>query len=125
MGIRVKSVYSGRGVDDGYRVLVDDYLPDSMDEYKAGVDLWLKNVMPSNGLIGLLENNPELWDEFEAKYFKELEGGKHYWVEMIARSASDGEVTLCYSSPDPERNVAVALMDYINANQETLGLKAA
>lgn len=125
MGIRVKSIYAGRGKDDGYRVLVDDYLPDSMDEYKAGVDLWLKNVMPSGGLTSLLENNPELWDEFKMRYFKELEGGKHYWVEMIAKSAREGEVTLCYSSPDQERNNAVAIMEYIRANEESLGLKAA
>jgi uncharacterized protein YeaO (DUF488 family) len=125
MDIRVKSIYAKRDDYDGYRVLVDDYLPDSMDEYKAGVDLWLRKIMPSVGLTNLIENNPDLWDEFRDQYFRELDGEKHCWVKMISEAARVEAVTLYYSCSDHLHNNAVAIREYMEVNMERLGLKAA
>jgi len=125
MDIRVKSIYARRSDYEGYRVLVDDYLPDSMDEYKAGVDLWLRKIIPSNDLVSLIEKSPEFWDEFREQYFRELDGDKHCWVKMIANAARLEPVTLYYSCSDHEHNNAVAIREYMEVNTERLGLKAA
>jgi uncharacterized protein YeaO (DUF488 family) len=46
--IRVKMVYEKPAKEDGFRILVDRLWPRGMKKEAAKVDLWLKDVAPSD-----------------------------------------------------------------------------
>ena len=48
--IRVKRVYEDAAKDDGYRILVDRLWPRGLTKNKARVDLWMKEIAPSDAL---------------------------------------------------------------------------
>lgn len=125
MNIRVKSVYDKREPVDGYKVLVDDFLPLSMNEKMAEVDLWMRGLTPGYELKKLLDTMPESWVSFRDAYFRELDEDKGHLVEIISELAGEDGVTLFFSSSDPEHNVAVAVRDYILARRDAELKKAA
>jgi uncharacterized protein YeaO (DUF488 family) len=111
MIVGVKRVYDRRELTDGRRVLVDRLWPRGVKKGTQNVDLWTKEVAPSNELRKWFQNEPEKWDEFKEKYRKELDDTKkfHELIEM----AREMDITLIYSAKDTEHNNAVALAEFI------------
>lgn len=50
MLINVKSVYDAPNESDGFRILVDRLWPRGLSREKAKIDLWLKDVAPTDEL---------------------------------------------------------------------------
>jgi uncharacterized protein YeaO (DUF488 family) len=48
--IKTKRVYEQAAEDDGFRILVDRLWPRGLTKDKAKVDLWLKEIAPSDDL---------------------------------------------------------------------------
>ena len=48
--VRTKRVYEQAKKEDGYRVLVDRLWPRGMKKEAARIDLWMKDVAPSDAL---------------------------------------------------------------------------
>jgi len=48
--IKTKRIYDPPSAEDGFRILVDRLLPRGISKEKAKVDLWLKEIAPSNQL---------------------------------------------------------------------------
>jgi uncharacterized protein YeaO (DUF488 family) len=48
--VKLKRVYDEPSQDDGTRILVDRLWPRGLTKEKAHIDLWLKEVAPSNEL---------------------------------------------------------------------------
>ena len=46
--IKLKRVYLDAEKEDGYRILVDRFWPRGISKEKAQLDLWLKEIAPSN-----------------------------------------------------------------------------
>ena len=69
---RVKRVYAAPDEGDGLRILVDRLWPRGMAREKAHVDLWLKDVAPSNALRRQFHLHPDHWAAFKAGYDAEL-----------------------------------------------------
>ena len=57
---------------DGFRILVDRLWPRGMAKQKAQLDLWLKEVAPSDELRQWFSHEPEKWAEFQKRYREEL-----------------------------------------------------
>ena len=112
MTIKIKRVYEPASKDDGYRVLVDRLWPRGMRKEEADLDLWLKEVAPSNSLRKWYSHDPERWEEFKERYARELDE-KTELVEQIERKARDERVTLLFSSKEEHNNNAQALKEYI------------
>jgi uncharacterized protein YeaO (DUF488 family) len=110
----LKRVYDPPGTGDGTRILVDRLWPRGIARDKARIDLWLKNIAPSNALRKRFHAKPDDWDAFCAAYFAELE-------DAAARAAANdlrerlrkGPVTLLYAARDERRNNAVALKAWL------------
>ena len=66
--IKLKRAYDSASKDDGLRVLVDRLWPRGLTKAKARVDLWAKNMAPSDGLRRLVHGDPTKWDEFVKAY---------------------------------------------------------
>ena len=110
--IKIKRVYDAATPDDGIRILVDRLWPRGLSKEKAKVDLWLKEIAPSNELRKWYAHDPKKWTEFRKRYFNDLDT-KRELVNQIVQKMKEGDVTLLYSSKEEKINNAVALKEYI------------
>lgn len=113
--IKLKRIYDNPSKDDGYRIYVDKLWARGLTKEKAKIDLWLKEIAPSNELRKWFSHDPEKWSSFKAKYKKELKGKKEF-VEQIKTLEKEKEiVAFLYSAKDEKYNNAVYLVSYINS----------
>jgi uncharacterized protein YeaO (DUF488 family) len=111
--IKVKRIYEQADKEDGFRILVDRLWPRGLSKDKAKIDLWLKEVAPSDDLRNWFSHDPKKWEDFKKKYALELKG-KTELIRKIRQAEKDREtVTLLYSAKDQEHNQAVALNDFL------------
>jgi uncharacterized protein YeaO (DUF488 family) len=112
--IKLKRVYEEPSLKDGYRILVDRLWPRGLTKEKAKVDLWLKDIAPSNELRKWYHNNFDQWDEFKKKYKKELEDNKAAFDELKKVIKQNKVVTFVYSSKEEKYNNAAALKEFLD-----------
>jgi len=110
--IKIKRIYDTPTEDDGFRILVDRLWPRGLTKEKAKVDLWLKEIAPSDQLRKWYAHDPKKWAEFRKRYFNDLDT-KRELVNQIVQKMKEGDVTLLYSSKEEKINNAVALKEYI------------
>ncbi len=116
--VAVKRVYESPGAGDGTRILVDRLWPRGMTKEKARVDLWLKDIAPSDRLRKRFHGKPDDWEAFRAAYAAELASGP--WrpaVQELSVQLQSGPVTLLYAARDAQRNNAVALMLWLERHR--------
>ncbi|MEJ2324107.1 MAG: DUF488 family protein [Nitrospirota bacterium] len=109
-GPGVKRVYDEPARSDGFRVLVDRLWPRGLSKEEAAVDLWLKDIAPSNELRKWYGHDPEKWPEFKRRYFGELKKKEELLEQITSRK---GGVTLLFGSKEEKLNNAAALKEYI------------
>jgi uncharacterized protein YeaO (DUF488 family) len=114
--IKTVRVYD-TSVESGYRILVDRLWPRGVSKEDAKLDLWLKEIGPSNELRKWFGHDPEKWNGFKEKFFSELDEKKEL-VEQIIIKAREGDVILLFGAKDEEHNNAVALKEYIESSME-------
>lgn len=114
--IRVKRVYDPPEPDDGLRVLVDRLWPRGLSKESAHIDLWLRDIAPSNELRKWYGHDPAKWDEFRRRYAQELAEHQDAVRELEVRLSSP--VTLLFSSKETKLNNAMALREYLEARQQ-------
>lgn len=107
---RLKRIYLPPAADDGTRVLVDRLWPRGLSKEAAAVDLWLKDVAPSDGLRRWFHHQVALWSEFEARYRAELAAPERVAaLDRLAALVAAGPVTLLYGAKDEVHNQARVL----------------
>jgi uncharacterized protein YeaO (DUF488 family) len=110
--IKVKRVYDPAEPEDGRRLLVDRLWPRGIRREALRMDAWHKDVAPGESLRRWFGHDPARWDEFQRRYFAELDARTDAW-EPILQAARAGPITLLYSARDVEHNQAVALKTYL------------
>jgi uncharacterized protein YeaO (DUF488 family) len=113
--LQIKRVYERPAADDGLRILVDRLWPRGLTKAKARVDLWLKDVAPSDALRHHFHGDPADWKEFVAAYRRELarEPAKAAAADLLQRLRREPVTTLLYGSRDEVHNNAVALKQWL------------
>ena len=111
--IKVKRVYAPVAAEDGFRILVDRLWPRGMSKEKAKLDLWLKDIAPSEALRQWFSHNPDNWQDFQQKYQQELPEKKELLDQIKQLEKKHGTVTLIYSARDLEHNNALVLEKYL------------
>ncbi|MGH9790706.1 MAG: DUF488 domain-containing protein [Candidatus Acidiferrales bacterium] len=106
--IAVKRVYERAEPGDGYRVLVDRLWPRGLTRKKAAIDLWLREVAPSNELRRWFAHDPAKWPAFRRKYRDELRGSQEL-RQLRDLTTQHRRLTLLYGSKERRYNNAVAL----------------
>lgn len=106
--LRTKRVYEAPADDDGVRVLVDRLWPRGLSKTAARLDLWLKDVAPSNELRHWFGHDPARWAEFQRRYREELKQQPEA-LEQLATLAARGRLTLLFAARDEAHNNAVVL----------------
>jgi uncharacterized protein YeaO (DUF488 family) len=107
--IKVKRIYELPQEEDGSRILVDRLWPRGLQKGKAKIDLWLKEIAPSDDLRKWFAHDPKKWEEFKKKYEKELVKKQELLDEIRKEEKEKGTATFLYSAKDTEHNNAVAL----------------
>ena len=107
--VKIKRIYEELEEDDGYRILIDHLWPRGISKEKAKIELWFKEISPSNELRQWFNHDPEKWLEFQKKYKEELKLKKEIVNELKEIIKKKKKVTLLYSAVDMKYNNAVAL----------------
>lgn len=113
----MKRAYEASGHGDGLRVLVDRLWPRGLSKQQLAVDLWLKDVAPSDALRRWYGHQPRRWPAFAARYRAEL--GRHRdLLRLLEGLRRRGPVTLLYGARDTERNNAVVLREVLEEHRD-------
>jgi uncharacterized protein YeaO (DUF488 family) len=112
--LRVKRVYQAPDAEDGVRVLVDRLWPRGLSRERAQIDLWLKEIAPSDALRRRFHGDPAGWEDFKTAYYAELEQPPaQSTVRGLLDRLSREPVTLLFAAREEIRNNAVALKEWL------------
>lgn len=111
--IKLKRIYDPYHKEDGYRVLVDRLWPRGVSKEEAHLDLWLKEIAPSNELRKWFGHDTNRWIEFKEKYKEELKSKKELISQLKERGKQHKNVTLLYGAKDVDHNEAVVLLQLL------------
>jgi len=106
--IQLKRVYDKTDITDGLRILVDRLWPRGVRRSTGNIDLWLKEVAPTNELRKWYAHDPKKWKRFKERYKEELKDNQAF-DKLIDIALVNDPITLLYSASDRRHNNAVVL----------------
>jgi uncharacterized protein YeaO (DUF488 family) len=113
--LRIKRVYKPPETEDGVRVLVDRLWPRGLSRERAQIDLWSKEIAPSDALRRRFHANPAGWEDFKTAYYAELEQSPaQSAVRDLLDRLTREPVTLLFAARDESHNNAVALKEWLD-----------
>ena len=120
MTLEIQRIYEDNGLKrkrdregETFRIFVDRFWARGINKQEAGVDLWLKDIAPSDKLRKWFGHDPGKWNRFRERYFKELDGKQELVEIILEKSHSGPSVLLLYAAKDKKVNNAVALKEYL------------
>lgn len=117
MAVKIKRAYAPAEPGDGTRILVDRLWPRGVAKEEAHIDLWLKEIAPSNELRKWFAHDPKRWRSFRAKYFREIDANPDVLAQLLEHVRKE-PVTLVYAARDERYNDAVALKEYLSSRRK-------
>jgi uncharacterized protein YeaO (DUF488 family) len=120
MTVRIKRVYNPRSSQDGVRVLVDRLWPRGLTKEEAALDVWMKDIAPSNDLRKWYHAHPVQWLKFREKYLGELttDRAQSALQQLHELEQKKGGVTLLYASRDVGQNHALLLKQLLEGQRK-------
>jgi len=120
MTVRIKRVYDPLSPHDGARVLVDRLWPRGLTKEEAALDLWMKDVAPSDALRKWYHAHPVQWSKFRERYLAELTSdAAHAALQQLHDMAQKrAGVTLLYASRSLEQNHALLLKQLLEGERK-------
>lgn len=109
--IALKRIYEVASEEDGYRILVDRLWPRGMAKSKSNIDLWLKEIGPSDQLRKWFAHDPAKWNAFKNKFRAELEDKAEMLDQLLFLEKKHKKISLLYGAKDEEHNQAVVLRE--------------
>jgi uncharacterized protein YeaO (DUF488 family) len=107
--IKIKRIYEDYSKTDGYRILVDRLWPRGISKERAKVDLWVKEITPSNDLRQWYHDNLEKREQFQKKYIAEIEKNFDSLNEIKKIIHDQKIITLLSASKDSKPIHAIVL----------------
>ena len=114
--IKLKRAYEVPSDDDGLRIIVERLWPRGLSKANAAIDHWMKDTAPTPRLRTWFGHRPERWPEFRARYLAELDASPEA-VHALEKLCFAGPVTFVFAARDTERNSAVVLKTYLEADR--------
>ncbi|MBU6460006.1 MAG: DUF488 family protein [Proteobacteria bacterium] len=111
MSIATERIYD-ESTEQGFRVLVDRLWPRGIKKGTAKIDLWLRDIAPSNELRRWFAHNPERFEVFRLKYEQEILSNPV--LEQIKVMMAEKELILVYAARDKQHNNAVVLAQLLS-----------
>src|SRR3990167_9139298 len=102
MIIKTKRIYEPKSKDDGLRVLVTRYWPRGIR--KDSIDLWVRQLGPSEKLIKVWKSGKITWGEFKRRYLGEYKcTAKQRFLQDLKDSIKGKDATLLCVCEDENR----------------------
>lgn len=119
MAIELQRIYDEPPQKPGFRVLVDRLWPRGIGKQVAALDLWCRDLGPSDALRAWFGHDAEKWEEFQRRYFAELEVNHEQLevLERLAEEAKQREVIFLFAAKDVLHNNAVALKIFLETHR--------
>jgi uncharacterized protein YeaO (DUF488 family) len=114
--LKIKRVYEEPSEDDGRRILVDRLWPRGLSKDKARIDLWMRDISPSDELRKWFGHDSSRWEEFRRRYWKELEENEGS-VAQLEIMEGKGNLTLVFGRRDELHNNAIVLKEYLDSRR--------
>lgn len=113
--LKYKRIYETPVEADGFRVLVDKLWPRGMKKENAKIELWAKEIAPSDELRRWFSHTPERYDEFKQRYRQELSenSASKEFKDLCVQKLHDHNVTLLYGAKNEKYNHAVVLKEWL------------
>jgi uncharacterized protein YeaO (DUF488 family) len=120
MTVRLKRVYDAPSPFDGARVLVDRLWPRGLTKEAAAVEVWMKDVAPSNELRKWYHAHPVQWAKFREKYLAELTTDAAHAAlnELYDLAKKKRGVTMLFGSKNLEQNNALVLKQLLEGERK-------
>jgi uncharacterized protein YeaO (DUF488 family) len=115
--VKLKRIYATPDSMDGYRVLVDRLWPRGVSKEKAHIELWMKEIGPSDRLRKWFGHDPKRWVEFQKRYREELRTKTGLIDELRQLERKHRTLTLTYGARDEEHNQAVVLSSVLKESE--------
>jgi uncharacterized protein YeaO (DUF488 family) len=112
--IKIKRIYEKYSPDDGFRILIDRLWPRGVSKDIAHVDLWFKEIAPTDHLRKWFSHDPRKWEVFKKKYIKELKENKPSLDKIKDLKKEHKNITLIFSAKDEQHNNAVVLSEFLH-----------
>lgn len=110
--IQAKRVYDRAERGDGWRILVMRLWPRGIR--LDAVNLWLKDLGPSRGLLGEFKGGKLRWATFEKRYLEELEGDPaRRALSTLLQGVEGRRLTLLCGCKDLKRCHTLPLRKYL------------
>ncbi len=110
--IKVKRIYERPEFSDGLRILVDRLWPRGVRRSTANVDLWLKEVGPSDQLRKWYAHDPKKWKKFKERYLKELKNEpkeNKAFEDILELARTNDTLTFLFATQEINHNNAIVL----------------
>jgi len=116
MAVALKRAYDEASVRDGFRVLVDRLWPRGLSKKAADIDLWLRDLAPSDALRHWFHARPHQWVAFRARYLGELvsPAATAALDQLYSLTRKHRLVTLVFASKNAEHNNAIVLKELLD-----------
>ena len=111
--LRVKRIYDEPSEDDGVRILVDRLWPRGVSKEAAAIDLWAKELTPSNELRKWFHAEPSRHEEFAVRYMAEL-NSRHASIMKVMNAIEATTVTLVTATKDFESGHSAILVRFLS-----------
>jgi uncharacterized protein YeaO (DUF488 family) len=111
--IKIERIYDNPEGDNSFRILVDRLWPRGLSKDKVKIDLWQKDIAPSDSLRKWFAHDENKWNDFRRKYFIELDKKNNLVNTIIKQSKVQDSITLLYGTKEHRFNNAVALKEYL------------
>lgn len=98
MILLTKSIQKKRAVGDGVRICIMRR-PDK----NADFDIWMPTLAPSNKLLKAYHRKQMNWDEYEARYTKEVLYKNDSYIQILSEMAQKHKVTILCWEKTPEK----------------------
>jgi uncharacterized protein YeaO (DUF488 family) len=112
--IKIKRIYEEYSSDDGFRILIDRLWSRGVSKTDAHIDLWFKEIAPTDHLRKWFSHDLKKWNIFKKKYIKELKKNKLSLDEIKNIEKEHKVITLVFSAKDEQHNNAVVLEEVLH-----------
>lgn len=99
------------------RYLVDRLWPRGIKKERLQLDLWVKELSPSDDLRKWYNHDPKKWERFKERYYKELNLKNEEVEKFLAIIKHFEKITLVFSSSERDINNARALKEYLQLHE--------
>jgi len=113
--LQCKRIYEPANETDGFRILVDRLWPRGIKKEKAHINLWAKEIAPSNELRKWFSHDPVKFDAFKKRYRQELTSNpaSQKLSNLCLRKIKDQNITLLYAAKNEQYNQAVVIKEWL------------